>query len=106
LYWCETADHDEDWFVVARSARCARCVLDRDEGYAPGDATAERVCTVPADHPDAQRGWPSNALIRACGGVLLKSPNGVRLVRLGDRVFGEGDIVGNVELQMGRVRRH
>ena len=21
LYWVETADHDEDWFIVARSAR-------------------------------------------------------------------------------------
>ena len=33
LYWCTTEDADEDWFVVADSARAARRYHERAEGY-------------------------------------------------------------------------
>ena len=28
LYWCETVAHDEDWFIVASSAKEAKCKHD------------------------------------------------------------------------------
>ena len=56
LYWVETADHDEDWFIVARSARDARRIHEVQEGYDRGDATATLVRTL---EEGAKEGWPS-----------------------------------------------
>ena len=53
LYWCTTPDHDEDWFIVARSAAAASREHEDDEGYEGyegyegGDAEAELACDVP-----------------------------------------------------------
>ncbi len=41
LFWCSTPDHDEDWFIVAATARSAGQQHEIDEGYAPGTARAE-----------------------------------------------------------------
>jgi hypothetical protein len=38
LYWCTTPDHDEDWFVMARTAHSARRYHENEEGYAKGTA--------------------------------------------------------------------
>jgi hypothetical protein len=40
LYWCTTADHDEDWFIFAESARSAKKYHEYYEGYGAGDARA------------------------------------------------------------------
>jgi hypothetical protein len=50
LYWVTTDDHDEDWFILARTGRAAECYHIEYEGYEPGDARAElivfeRFCT-------------------------------------------------------------
>ena len=36
LYWCETDDHDEDWFIVAESAEEACHIHESAEGYDDG----------------------------------------------------------------------
>lgn len=108
-YWCETEDHDEDWFVVALSEEEAAKFHEDAEGYDSGDASAKLVCELPA----AARGrivgvgWPSEKLIVECGGEFIsRTPDGFeelrrsmdsggRIVRFGDQVFGEGDVVGN-----------
>lgn len=127
LYWCTTPDGDEDWFVVAPSARAARVFHERAEGYDPGSATAERVVALPQelvegggwrDPETGERspgaGWPSDAVLEACGGEIapleadeLRGALGVvcKLVRFGGRVFRPGDIVLNGERRGGGARR-
>ncbi len=106
LFWCATEDHDEDWFVVARSAAQARRIHEREEGYDPGDATAELVCAVPAPLLDAELGWPSDALLRTCGVQVTTDGTGARIVRHGARVFAEGNVVMNAAARVGVLRRH
>ena len=43
LYWVTTADHDEDWFILATSARQARSFHENYEGYGVGDARARLI---------------------------------------------------------------
>jgi hypothetical protein len=38
LYWVTTHDHDEDWFILAESAKSARAYHEYYEGYDKGDA--------------------------------------------------------------------
>ena len=111
LYWCETDDHDEDWFVVARNVAEAKRFHERAEGYDKGDARAELVCSLPAsDQRDTYQtvGWPSKETLIACGAEFLPNipqdganelreymGSGARVVRIKGRVYGEGDIVGN-----------
>jgi hypothetical protein len=118
LYWCTTSDGDEDWFVVASSSAEARRFHEDAEGYDRGDAAAERVVGLPEhllradawldpkrEEWSSVAGWPSDALLEACGGELAKLENselhqqvGVvcKAVRFGSRVFTAGDIVTNM----------
>ncbi|GEM_PF-2191992 len=124
IYWCTTADGDEDWFVVADSARTARRFHEQQEGYESGDARAERVTPLPSElqveggwrngptgsvMDDAW--WPSDDLLVACGGEIARQPRegfremmGVvcKDVRFGERVFRAGDVVTNVHRAFGR----
>jgi hypothetical protein len=43
LYWVTTADHDEDWFIFAESARSARAYHEDYEGYGKGDAHSRLI---------------------------------------------------------------
>lgn len=70
LYWVETDDHDEDWFVVARNARQACSYHEDYEGYARRDATATLVARVPTHWLCHGVGHPPHdeAFLRDCGG--------------------------------------
>jgi hypothetical protein len=43
LYWVTTDDHDEDWFIFARTPRIAASYHENYEGYDTGDAKADLV---------------------------------------------------------------
>jgi hypothetical protein len=43
LYWCTSADHAEDWFIFAESARQARAYHEHYEGYDKGDANSRLI---------------------------------------------------------------
>lgn len=123
LYWCTTPDGDEDWFVVADSARIARRFHEDVEDYQRGEADAERVCALPPEllTPDGWRDgpngklrttacWPSDELLVACGGEIANLPRtGLRAamgvvckdVRFGERIFRAGDIVTNFDREHG-----
>lgn len=120
LWWCETGDHDEDWFVVARSEREAAKYHEDEEGYDHGDAWAELVCVLPIEQQAAAKRqgahWPSPDVIIACGGEFLPhvpqdganelreaAGSGSRVVRIRGKVYAEGDIVGNVMRSRGLV---
>ena len=88
LYWVTTEDHDEDWFVVAKSSREAARFFENFEGYDPGDAAAEAVLEIPGDM-GAEKGWPPDELLEALGARSLTS-DGTRVVEIGGRRFAEG----------------
>lgn len=88
LYWCETADHDEDWFVVASSARQACKLHEEAQGYGPGEAQAPLVCRIPRTLP-AHKGWPDHALLRARG-AGFRSDRPPRVVDLNATVYQQG----------------
>lgn len=120
LFWCETGDHDEDWFVIARNADDAASYHVEAEGYDEDDAWAELVCVIPAAaQPLAEKegeGWPSNELLVACGAEFLPNVpqdgahelrqqmgSGARVVRINGRIYGEGDIVSNTMTRIGKI---
>ena len=45
-----TDDHDEDWFILAKTRRAAESCHIEYEGYEPGDARAELILRTGA-HP-------------------------------------------------------
>lgn len=49
LYWVTTDDHDEDWFILARTSRTAESYHIQYEGYEPGEARAEFILRVGTD---------------------------------------------------------
>ena len=88
LYWCETEDHDEDWFIVAESEDEACGIHESAEGYDPGDTEAYCLCSIPASLP-AQPGWPDRALLEALGAEFIRSSS-PRIVRLKGETYQEG----------------
>jgi len=94
LFWVTTKDHDEDWFVVAESAAEASEFHEDEEGYEPGDATAEEVLIIPDGYP-AETGWPSGELLVALGGTFI-SGEGARIVEINGRKYCEGLLEGNI----------
>jgi hypothetical protein len=102
LYWCATPDNDEDWFIVATTQRSACRQHEIGEGYGPRTASAELVCELPAAYATTEKGWPSDDLLFACGAEFIKN-GAARMVRIGDRIYGEGDMAANVAARMGHA---
>ncbi len=90
LYWCQTADHDEDWFVVARRANDARVFFANQEGYDEGDVSVQAILVLPEAQQDGgNRGWPALELLEACGAKILRWET-PRVVELKGTRFVEG----------------
>ena len=88
LYWCETMDHDEDWFIVASSAKEAMCMHEDAEGYDRGNARATLVVRIPKEL-NPLVGYPTHELLRSLGAVFI-SEGTPRVVRFGATVYQEG----------------
>ncbi len=54
LYWVETPDHHEDWFVIARTAKEARSFFEDVEGYDDHEARSHVIGQLP-DPPGRSR---------------------------------------------------
>jgi len=117
LFWATTEDHSEDWFIVAKTAASAARLHADMEGYDRGSATAEFICDIPKNQKKIGEGWPSDELIKACGGKFLADlpeederhaavramlGQGGRAVMFGNRIFEEGDIVRTIRDQKER----
>lgn len=93
LYWVMTDDHDEDWFILARTSRTAQSFHVRYEGYDPGDARAElilRAGTNPIPGPIPRHAQLED--LRMLGFEILNpDPNG-RCLRRKGRTFLEGHL--------------
>lgn len=88
LYWAWTVDHDEDWFIVAKSSYDAARGHEEAEGYDVGDARSYHVVNVP-EGVKAEDGWPSDELLIACGGEIVRGKQ-PRVVRFGEKTYTEG----------------
>jgi len=119
LFWCETEDHDEDWFIIAKTAKGAAREHEGMEGYDPGDATSEFVDDFPEQEQTkiSEPGWPSHEQIEACGGVFIDTgrfitpfhehmSEGLRSVKFGSRVFSEGSITDNCAARIRMKNGH
>lgn len=90
LYWCSTDDHDEDWFVVAPSAREARRLHEDGEGYGRGHAESALLTVLPkAFQSDRYVGWPTRLLLERCGAKIERWQT-PRVVRFKDVRYVEG----------------
>ena len=88
LYWCKTMDHDEDWFIVAPSAKEARRLHEDAEGYGRGTAQATLVVRIPkALNPLV--GHPTHELLCSLGAVFI-SDETPRAVQIGSTMYQEG----------------
>ena len=111
LYWCTTLDGDEDWFIIAHSAREARSWHAAMEGYISSEVDAELVTVLPDKWQMHVIGWPDldTSVLKDCGGVKIQyqpsSNQQMRALmgvvteawRFKERTFIGGDIVGNIE---------
>jgi len=70
LYWIETDDHDEDWFMVARTARQARRFHEVLEGYHRGEASSTLVMPL---EEGVKEGWPSLESLASYGLTILRA---------------------------------
>jgi hypothetical protein len=57
LYWVTTVDHDEDWFIFARTSRSAADYHEQCEGYDTHDAKA-RLVIAQVQLPKYEQGPP------------------------------------------------
>ena len=93
LYWVTTDDHDEDWFILAKTTRAAESYHIRYEGYEPGDARAELILRTGADPIPGPipRHAQLEDLQKLGFEILNPDPNG-RSVRRDGRTFLEGHL--------------
>lgn len=91
LYWCETPDHDEDWFVIARTAREARRFFGNYEGYDTGDAEASRICGIPEGASVTEPCWALEDILIRCGAKILRADE-PRLVEIQGIRYEEGTL--------------
>jgi hypothetical protein len=111
LYWATTEFHEEDWFIVADSAKEAAQIHGGWEGYEDGNALAEFVLDIP-DTIFAEKGWPSTELLKAVGAKFIDDGL-ARVVEISGRIFCEGlldsiifSVVDKVFERQGRGRRN
>lgn len=88
LYWVETDDHHEDWFILAESEKRAELIHEEFEGYDDGDAKAQFVTKVPEEFV-TEPGHPSIEVLVACGAKIIRAET-PRLVEIDGKRFVEG----------------
>ena len=115
LYWLESDDHSEDWFVAAKSELEAIEFYAREMGYDVIDdvISARFVCQVPSYGPLVNTAFASERLIKNCGGeiILFLDPeireiyteaqlallgNETRIVKIKNETFIEGNVARSV----------
>lgn len=95
LFWCETDDHHEDWFVVAKNKTIAKAFHAEQEGYERSDVSATLVLEIPPSI-EADEGWPTEDIIKALGGVYLSvSPC---VVQIRGNTYGEGLLQHEIDI--------
>jgi len=111
IYWLDSFDHGEDWFVAANNTREAMAFFSQDMGYdvVEDEVRAMEVCAVPERVTVTETQFLDNDQIEACGGEIIHYHDAdllalvdqaildalgveTRIVRFGQRVFIEGNV--------------
>ena len=73
IYWLDSLDHGEDWFVAANNMREAMAFFADDMGYdlVEDEVRAMEVCAVPKEVTIAQTQFLDDDQITACGGNFI-----------------------------------
>ena len=100
LWWVETDDHSEDWFIVAESMEEAAKLHEEGEGFDYGCAYAEFVVEIP-DSISVEPGWPSHELIIEVGGIFINEEQ-PRIVDFNGRQYKQGEFGAFID----NVRKH
>lgn len=90
LYWVETEDHGEDWFIFARNRRSAQAYHADYEGYDTGDAYAEMILHDVGYRDDLPVHAQLEDLERLGFKVISTGDQFIRQVEYNGRVFTEG----------------
>jgi len=89
IYWVETKDHSEDWFVGAKNSRSARAFFEGYEGFNPFDASAKKLCPIPYKCNQQRPFYAQLDLLRKCGfHIISRGP--ARVVRRNGKIYREG----------------
>ncbi len=128
LFWMNSLDHGEDWFVVGLTSRHAREYFSCEMGYdeIEDEITALEVCEVP-DFPDMEDTFFADSdIIKHCGGELIHYDNAdllnaidkellqqidadSRLVKINNTIFVEGNVARSalyhINYNHGRIFR-
>ncbi|MGX5200956.1 hypothetical protein [Aliikangiella sp. IMCC44632] len=118
LYWVETIDHGEDWFIAANDQTHAITIFSEELGFdiEADKVSAEFICNFPASPQNLEPGFCDNDDLIQCGGEFIdfhdqdllahvtpeflhQVAGETRIVRFGKRVFMEGNIL-RVALQI------
>jgi hypothetical protein len=93
LYWVTTLDHDEDWFIFARTSRLAASYHEHYQGYDTGDAKA-RLVIARVQLPKYEQGPPpchaQIADLIALGFEVVGGSRYQRSVRFKGELYVEG----------------
>jgi len=101
LYWATTDGGEEDWFIVARSAKDAAFEHAAAEGFDSDEASAEYILDLPVEaqrrFADAKVCWPDKETLMACGAKFVRDES-PRVVEVAGRTFTEGMMERLVEM--------
>jgi len=73
LYWVDSFDHGEDWFVIASNAIEARCFFALEMGYdvIEDEVTSLLVCSMPENLELFTPLFANENHIKVCGGCIV-----------------------------------
>jgi hypothetical protein len=73
LYWVESFDHGEDWFVIALNANEARNFFALEMGYEviEDEITSLLVCPIPVNFEVFPPQFADEGIIKVCGGDMI-----------------------------------
>ncbi len=95
LFWVSTKDGDEDWFIIAYTAKQA-CKFHEDyEGYDNGDAKAKPIMTVNKIY-SKDRTYHAQLWMLVDMGFEILSDNLSRIVRRAGIIYQEGTTLKSV----------
>ncbi|MCW8878375.1 MAG: hypothetical protein OQK51_15100 [Kangiellaceae bacterium] len=124
VFWVESIDHSEDWFVVAPDVEVAVSLFANEMGYdiIVDEVNATEVCQLAEKLYYPAPAFLDNTGVTACGGEFidfhdqdllehvpedfLRTVAGeTRIVRFGNKVYMEGNVM-RVALQMeGKLKK-
>tara|TARA_R110002167_G_scaffold272029_1_gene478539 strand:+ start:1558 stop:1959 length:402 start_codon:yes stop_codon:yes gene_type:complete len=124
LYWLESFDHSEDWFVVAKNDYEAIGFFALTMGFDPIDdeITAKRVCEITNDISLLDAEFADEDLINDCGGKIIPVYDAelrelcteayleciggeTRIVKILDQTFVEGHIARTILNELGNLKK-